>query len=107
MSETKDFGLKNWGEVEAEFLKDTEVKAEFEALRPQYEVISQIIRARDEQGLTQEDLAAKTGIQRSNISRLEGGNYNPSLEFLTRVAHGLGMELHIELRAPENRPQIR
>lgn len=93
--------MKNWKEVEARFLDDPETAAEFEDLRPQYEIISQIIKARDEQGLTQEELAARTGLQRSNISRLESGNYNPSIELLTRVAKGLGMELHVEFRPPQ------
>lgn len=90
--------MRNWKEVEAGFLTDPETAAEFEGLRPQYEIISQIIKARSEQGLTQEELAARTGLQRSNISRLESGNYNPSIELLARVAKGLGMELHVEFR---------
>lgn len=93
--------MRNWKDVEAEFLRDPETKAEFEALRPQYEIISQIIKARSEQGLTQEELAARTGLQRSNISRLESGTYNPSIELLARVAKGLGLELHVEFRSPQ------
>ncbi len=90
--------LRKWNQARKELLADPETAKEFEVLRPQYEVISQIIKARDEQGITQAQLAERTGIRQSNISRLEGGNYNPSLEFLTRIAKGLGMELHIELR---------
>ncbi|MDR1135964.1 MAG: helix-turn-helix domain-containing protein [Clostridiales Family XIII bacterium] len=91
--------MGNWKDIEVEILRDSETLAEFEALRPHFEVVSQIIRARNEQGLTQEELAERTGLQRSNISRLENGNYNPSLTMLTRVAKGLGMELHVEFRA--------
>jgi DNA-binding XRE family transcriptional regulator len=91
--------LRSWHDAKKDFLKNPEVKAEYEALRPHFEIISQIIRARSEQGLTQEELAAKTGIRRTNISRLESGNYNPSLDFLARVAQGLGLELHVEFRA--------
>lgn len=94
--------MKNWKDVEEKLLQDPETRAEFEALRPQYEVISQIIAARNERGLTQEELAARTGLQRSNISRLESGNYNPSIELLARVAKGLGMELHVEFRPPQS-----
>ena len=82
------------------FAKRPEVEAEYEDLRPQYELVSQFITARNEEGLSQEDLAKRTGIARSNISRLESGNYNPSLEFIERVAKGLGREIHIELRKP-------
>lgn len=71
---------------------------EYKALEPDYEIIRQIIRARTEQNLTQQQLADKIGIKQSNISRLEGGGYNPSLDFLKKVAGGLGKELHIEFR---------
>ena len=94
--------LKNWKQAKGELMADSETKAEYEALRPQYEIVSQIIKARDEQGIKQAQLAERTGIRQSNISRLEGGNYNPSLDFLSRVANGLGMELHIELRPSES-----
>ncbi len=45
--------------------------------------------------MTQSELARLIGTKQSNISRLEGGDYNPSLQFLKRVARGLGKELHI------------
>ena len=60
--------------------------------------IRQIISARSEQGITQKELAEQVGIKQSNISRLESGNYNPSLDFLKKIANGLGKELHIEFR---------
>ena len=80
------------------FSSRPDVLKEYEKLRPQYELIAQIIAIRNEEGLTQEDLAERTGIARSNISRLESGNYNPSFEFMARVARGLGREIHVELR---------
>ena len=48
--------------------------------------------------LTQEELALRTGTQKSNISRLESGNYNPSVDFLNKIAKGLGKEIHFELK---------
>ncbi|MDR1764536.1 MAG: helix-turn-helix transcriptional regulator [Lachnospiraceae bacterium] len=93
--------MKKWNDIEAKFLDNPDIKAEFEALRPHYEIVAQIIKARNEQGLTQEGLAKRSGIARCNISRLESGTYNPSLALLNRVAHGLGMEVHVEFRAPQ------
>jgi ribosome-binding protein aMBF1 (putative translation factor) len=87
-----------WNELRDEFLQDKEVKAEYEALRPQYELIKQVITARTKQGITQEELAQRAGTKQSNISRFEGGNYNPSLEFMQKLAHGLGKELQITLK---------
>lgn len=79
-------------------LKDKDFKTEFDALEAQYEIIKQIITERSNQNLTQKQLATRIGIRQSHISRLECGNYNPSVEFLQKVAEGLGKELHIELR---------
>ena len=80
------------------FLADPDLYKEYKALEPEYEVIDQIIRVRNEQHLTQKELADKIGIKQSNISRLESGNSNPSLGFLKKIAGGLGKELHIEFR---------
>ena len=71
---------------------------EYDKLKPRYEIISEIIKARKEQNITQEELALRIGTQQSNISRLESGTYNPSLDFLSKIAKGLGKEIHIELR---------
>jgi len=81
-----------------EQLRDEEFKKEYLKLKPRYEIIRQLIEVRTEKRLTQQELADKTGIKRSNISRLESGNYNPSLEFLQKIAEGLGKELHIEFK---------
>ncbi len=81
-----------------EQLKDTEFRSEYEALEPEYEIIRQIILARKELNITQEELAERSGIKQSNISRLERGTYNPSLNSLKKIAKGLGKELHIDFR---------
>lgn len=85
-------------EVHQLLMQDGEFKAEFEKLKPRYELISQIIDARNKQNLTQEDLARRIGTQKSNISRLESGSYNPSLDFIAKIAKSLGKEIHIEFR---------
>lgn len=85
-------------EIEAELMKNPEFVKEVKEFEPEYEIISQIIKARIEQNITQEELAQKIGTRQSNISRLEGGNYNPSLQFLKKLARGLGKELHISFK---------
>jgi len=81
-----------------EQLKNPEFKSEYEALGSEYEIIRQIIEARSELNLTQKELAERTGIKQSNISRLERGTYTPSLKSLMKVAKGLNKELHIEFK---------
>lgn len=84
--------------IEDQLMKDEDFKVEYEKLRPRYEVISQIIETRNAQHVTQEELALRVGTQKSNISRFESGAYNPSLDFLVKVAKSLGKEVHIEIR---------
>jgi DNA-binding XRE family transcriptional regulator len=88
---------KNWKEMKQDLLKDDKVKKEYEALRPQYELIEQVIKARIELGLTQAELAKKIGMKQSNISRFESGEYNPSIEFLSKIATGLNKTINIQL----------
>ena len=84
-------------EIKLDMLKDEEFKIEYEKLKPRYEAIEQIIKARKEQNMTQAELAKRVGTQKSNISRLESGNYNPSLDFLAKVAESLGKSLSVQL----------
>jgi DNA-binding XRE family transcriptional regulator len=88
----------SFGNIKDEFMQDEEFQKEYEKLRPRYEVISKLIELRKEQNITQAELARRVGTQKSNISRLESGNYNPSLDFLIKVVHSLGKELEIQIR---------
>lgn len=84
--------------IKNELMQDDEFKNEYEKLQPRYEIISQIIETRKAQNMTQAELAKLVGTQKSNISRLESGNYNPSLDFLIRVANSLGKNIKIQLQ---------
>lgn len=50
---------------------------------------------RKEQKITQNELAEKIGTKKSNISRFESGKYNPTLDFMAKMADGLGKEIKI------------
>ena len=84
-------------EMKNDLFKDNDFKAEYDRLKPRYDAIEEIIKARKEQNMTQAELARKVGTQKSNISRLESGNYNPSLDFLAKVSAALGKRLNIHL----------
>ncbi len=79
-----------------EKLKDENFRREYEKIQPEMEIIKALIDARKEQNLTQSELAALTGINQADISRLENGNRNPSLNMLKKLADGLGMTLQIK-----------
>lgn len=84
--------------IKQQLMKDEELKKEYEKLKPRYEIISQIIEARKVMHITQEELARRAGTKKSNISRLESGSYNPSLDFLIKIAGCLDKNIHIEIR---------
>ena len=78
-----------------EQLKDPEFAEEWERSKPEYEVMKLLVEARSELGMSQSELARRTGIKQPNISRLERGACSPTLETLGALAHGLGKELQI------------
>ena len=60
------------------------------------DVIRAIVNARVSQNLTQKELAERTGINQADISKLENGTRNPSINLLKRLAEGMDMALRIE-----------
>ena len=52
---------------------------------------------RKELGLTQSELGKRAGISQQNITRFESGNYNPSLEFLVKIAGAMGKKVKVTL----------
>lgn len=62
------------------------------------EIALQVKNIRQGLQMTQEVLAERAGTKKSNISRFESGRYNPSLEFLEKLAEGLGKQITIQIK---------
>ena len=60
-------------------------------------VATQLKDTRLQLNMTQQTLAERAGTQKSNISRMESGMYNPSLDFLVKIADCMGKKLDIKL----------
>ena len=88
--------MSEFQELLQEQLKDPDFKKEWDDIQPEMDVIRAMIDARIEQNITQKELAARTGIDQADISKLENGTRNPSLKLLKKLASGLGMQLKIE-----------
>ena len=67
------------------------------------EVRDLVISARHTANLTQKQLAQRSGISQANISKIENGNYHPSLSTLKRIAGALGKRLVVSFEDPEVR----
>ena len=84
-------------QIHNRLMRDEEFQMEHGKLKPRYELIAQIIDVRNRLNMTQEELAQRIGTQKSNISRFESGSYNPTLDFITKIARSLGKEVRISL----------
>ena len=89
----------DFNDYKRQALKNSRVKAEYDKLQPEFELINAIIEARKKTGLTQAQLASKIGTKQSVISRLEIGQANPTLDFLKRLSTALNSKLEIHLSA--------
>ena len=88
--------MSEFRELLNEQLKEPEFKKEWDDIQPEMDVIRAMIDARIKQNLTQKELAARTGIDQADISKLENGTRNPTLKLLKKLAAGMGMQLKIE-----------
>ena len=86
----------NLDELKAEFFKDEEIKKEYDNLEVEYELVQLLIDERKKANMSQEDLANSSGINRTDISKLENARANPSLKTLKRLANSFGKKLEIK-----------
>ena len=77
-------------------LRDEEFRKEYENMQPEFDVIRAMVKARISKNLTQKELAERTGINQADISKLENGTRNPTVNLLKRLAEGMDMVLKIE-----------
>ncbi|MBQ3546008.1 MAG: helix-turn-helix transcriptional regulator [Lachnospiraceae bacterium] len=95
--------MTSFKDFKEEMLSNQEIKEEYDALQPEFDIIQAMINARKQQNITQKELAERTGITQADISRIENGTRNPSLEMLKRLAAGIGMRLKVEFIPQEKK----
>ena len=88
--------MRTLNDMLSEQMENQDFCKEYERIQPEMDVIRAIIDARTFQNLTQKELAERTGIHQSDISKLENGTRNPSVNLLRRLAEGMDMTLKIE-----------
>ena len=88
--------MKTLNEMFSEEMKNEEFRKEYEAIQPELDVIRAMVDARNSVNMTQKELSERTGISQADISKIENGTRNPSLNLLKRLAEGMGMTLKIE-----------
>ena len=83
-------------ELTNELMQDPDFKKEYEELQPEMNIKRAILDARIRAGMTQMELAEKSGISQADICRLEKGTRNPSIALLKRLADAMDSTLRIE-----------
>lgn len=86
-------------EFKAELLQIPEIRKEYEALKPKYDMIRSLIERRNQLHMSQTQLARIIGTRQPAISRLERGDSNITVDTLFRVASALELDLDISLKS--------
>lgn len=74
------------------------IKVSDDVVKKRQAIISNIVEIGLEKGLSQMELAKRTGMHRSNICRIESGRQNISIDTLIRIFDALGKNILIELK---------
>lgn len=81
----------SWDDLEKALFTPQEI-AESEA---RVAIINEMIKAREEQGITQKQLEAMSGVKQPVISRMEKGTNDPQLSTVLRILSSLGKTIKI------------
>lgn len=91
----------NHRELKAKALLNPEVRAAYESLAPEFELLRQMLKARKGAGLTQAEVAQRMGTKAPAVTRLESsltsGPSSPSLATLQKYAQAVGCDLQVTL----------
>jgi DNA-binding XRE family transcriptional regulator len=93
-----DKRITDFEEFETELLKNPEVRREYEALKPKYDMIRGLIKRRGQLRISQTELARIIGTKQPAISRLEKGDYNTTLSTFFKVADALDLDVSLKAR---------
>jgi ribosome-binding protein aMBF1 (putative translation factor) len=89
--------MKTLDDLKAQLRQNPEFVREYEALEPEYQVACAVLALRLRQGLSQAELAARTGTKQASVSRVERAETIPSLALLKKLAAALGTRVEIRL----------
>ncbi len=91
-------------ELKAKALKNKKVKAEYDALEPEFKLLRELLKARQRAGLSQAEVAERMGTKPPAVTRLESslssGKHSPSLATIKKYADAL--DCHLEIKVVAN-----
>lgn len=94
----------NHSELKEQALQRKGVKAAYGEMEPEFSLLRELLRARQNAGLSQAEIAEKMGTKAPAVTRLESalssGKHSPSIATLKKYAKALGC--HLEIKLVEN-----
>ncbi len=91
----------NYSQMKEKALENQSVQEEYEALKPEFNLLREMLKARNDAGLSQAEVAERMGTKPPAIARLESsltsGRHSPSITTLKKYADAVGCHLEIKL----------
>lgn len=85
--------------IKEKIKQDSKFKETYKEVEREYELIKEVVKARKELGLTQQELADIIGVKQQVVSRFEQEKHIPTLGRFLRILDGVGLELKLEKKA--------
>ncbi|GHU74549.1 hypothetical protein FACS189450_15200 [Spirochaetia bacterium] len=91
-----------FGDLLKSELKNEQFRKEYEQLEDEFNLAEEVLKLRQKQNLSQNDLAKIAGTSQPAIARLESGKYqNVSLSFLRKIGKALNVIPEVHFKAAE------
>ena len=88
-------------------LRDADVRAGYQEARAELALLAAIDRARDELGVTQDQLAERLGRTQPAVSQFLGGRYSVSVEAIADYLAALHLQARIQIvQVAEGEPSL-
>jgi DNA-binding XRE family transcriptional regulator len=89
--------LQSLSDLDHELREDQAYETALQELTPSEAIARQLISSRLENGLSQTELARRSGVSQRAIARLERGEHEPRLGTVRRIARALDADLVVEI----------
>jgi len=91
----------NHKQLKEQALDNELVREEYESLKPEFNLLREMLKARQGAGLSQADIAERMGTKAPAVTRLESsltsGRHSPSIATLKKYAEAVNCHLEIKL----------
>ena len=89
--------FRNADDIRVERMCDEEHRRKYERTKLADDVAIKVVQQRAALGISQAELGRRLGMHQANVSRLESGEHEPSLETLARLARVLNLDFSVDV----------